>query len=188
MYYNAELIVVETLCKDGNCSLDLEEANAMDLNTMKERFSLAYIGAVASQAGFHVDEPTVDRDSVDGVLRGDTGRRPRIEFQAKATSQNVLRESHLAFPLPITNYNQLRINSILPRILIVVLMPVEETQWLKQTTDELCLRHCAYWLSLEGRPSVANRSTVTVRIPLANMFNGDQLSDLMERTERENSL
>ena len=39
----------------------------MDLNTRKERFSLAYINAVAAQAGYQVVEPPVDRDSVDGV-------------------------------------------------------------------------------------------------------------------------
>jgi len=58
----------------------------MDLNAMKERFSLAYIGAVASQAGYYIVEPRVDQDSVDGTLMGDIGRRPRIDFQAKATA------------------------------------------------------------------------------------------------------
>ena len=40
----------------------------MDLNSQKERVSLAYIEAVASCAGYQVTEPKVDRDSVDGKL------------------------------------------------------------------------------------------------------------------------
>lgn len=107
----------------------------MDLNAMKERFSLAYIGAVASRAGYYIVEPRVDQDSVDGTLMGDIGRRPRIDFQAKATAQDILRESHLAFPLPVKNYNDLRADTRTPRILIVVLIPGDSSKWLSQSHD-----------------------------------------------------
>lgn len=55
----------------------------MHPNDKKERFSLAYIAAVAAHAGFHVATPELDRDSIDGILVCDDGKRPRIEFQAK---------------------------------------------------------------------------------------------------------
>ena len=106
----------------------MEKTGHADSNTMKERFSFAYIRAVAAHAGFYVDEPQVDRSSIDGVLRADFGRGPRIEFQAKATSQDILRENHLAFPLPIGNYKDLTQDAMIPRILIVVLMPQERAQ------------------------------------------------------------
>ena len=160
----------------------------MHRNAMKERFSLAYIEAIASQAGFHVVESKVDYDSVDGTLVGDFGRRPRIEFQAKATSQDILRKDILAFPLPIKNYDDLRSEALNPRILIVVLMPQDESQWLNQTNEELCLRHCAYWLSLEGEPAKHNIHNVTIHIPLANIFSSEILSALMKKTERRESL
>ena len=48
----------------------------MDLNTRKERFSLAYINAVATYANCEVLEPQVDRGSVDGFLVR-AGQRPR---------------------------------------------------------------------------------------------------------------
>lgn len=156
---------------------------------MKERFSLAYIEAVASKAGFQVDEPKVDLDSVDGTLRANFGRRPRIEFQAKATSQDILRESHLSFHLPIDNYNDLRVDEpINPRILIVLLMPKDESQWLCHTREELCLRYCAYWRSLEGNPPTENTTTIAVHIPVCNIFDSGQLSQLMEKAERGESL
>lgn len=160
----------------------------MDINAMKERFSFAYIEAVASQAGYQIVEPRVDRDSVDGFLKGDSGRRPRIEFQAKATSQDVLRDDHISFPLPVNNYDDLRADTRMPRILIVLRMPEETSEWLNQTGDELCLRHCAYWLSLGGQPDVRNTTRVTVHIPLTNMFSSEQLTDLMNRAERGESL
>lgn len=142
----------------------------MDLNTRKERFSVAYINAVATRAGYQMVEPPVDRDSVDGVLMGDSGRRPRIEFQAKATSRDLIRGERVAFPLSIKNYDDLRADVQTPRILIVVLMPDNETEWLAQTDEELCLRCCGYWLSLADRPPVVNSDNVTVHIPLANVF------------------
>lgn len=40
----------------------------MHPNTQKERFSLAYIAAVAAKAGFDLVEPPVDTDSIDGAL------------------------------------------------------------------------------------------------------------------------
>ena len=155
----------------------------MDLNTRKERFSLAYVGAVAACAGYDIIEPRVDRDSVDGILISDFGLRPRIDFQAKATARDIARDGNVAYPLPVKNYDDLRADTRNPRILIVVLIPDHEDEWLRQSNDELCLRHCGYWLSLAGRPSVANTGSVTVHIPLSNVFGITQLADLMGRAE-----
>ena len=99
---------------------------AMHPNERMERLSLSYIEAVASYAGFQVVEPKLDNDSVDGILIADIGRRPRIEFQAKATAQDIRTGDQINFPLSIKNYDDLRIDSITPRILVVLLMPDEE--------------------------------------------------------------
>lgn len=160
----------------------------MDQNQQKARFSLSYIEALASHAGFQVVETKVDRDSVDGVLIADFGRRPRIEFQAKATAKDVVRESEIHFPLPVKNYEDLRIEAINPRILIVLIMPAETNEWITQTGEELCLRHCAYWMCLKGQPATLNVSSVTVHVPIANVLSSDGLSDMMRRTERRGEL
>ena len=155
--------------------------SAMTLNQQMEQLSLAYIRAVAAEAGYQVTRPEPDIDSVDGVLMASFGRRPRIDFQAKATAQDILREDSLHFPIPVKNYNELRADTRTPRILIVVLMPREEHQWLSQTEDELCLRRCAYWLSLEGRLPVPNKSSVSIKIPTTNIFSRTQLCELMTK-------
>lgn len=160
----------------------------MDLNTQMSRFSLAYIEAVASRAGFQVEETKVDLDSVDGTLKGDFGRRPRIEFQAKATARDVVRGSHVHFPLSIKNYDDLRVEAVNPRILIVLVMPREIDEWVSQTQEELCLRHCAFWMSLRGDPETSNAHNVTVQVPLGNVFNSAQLITMMQRTERTGAL
>ena len=153
-----------------------------------EQLSLAYVRAIAAEGGYQVGRPEPDVDSVDGVLFSASGRRPRIDFQAKATSQPLARRGVLRFPLPVKNYNDLRADTMTPRILIVLLLPGDSSAWLTQNTDELCLRHCAYWLSLAGRQAVPNTHTVTVDIPTANIFGSAQLDGLMRKAGRGSAL
>jgi hypothetical protein len=156
----------------------------MNLNDRKERFSLAYISAVAAHAGYQVIEPPVDKDSLDGILIGQEGRRPMIGFQAKATGRDVLNQDHAAFPLPLKNYNDLRADTMIPRLLIAVVLPEEEADWLVHSEEELRLRRCGYWLSLSGSPETTNTTAVTVHLPRTQVFASDQLRALMSRAER----
>ena len=157
-------------------------------NERMARFSLSYIKAVASHAGFQVVEPKVDHDSVDGILMADFGRRPRIEFQAKATAREVVPGDDISFALPVKNYEDLRLAAINPRILIVLLMPKLDQDWIDQTADELCLRRCAYWTSLVGHPTTANTSSVTVHVPMVNVFSSSGLTDMMQKAEQGGDL
>lgn len=155
----------------------------MHLNTKMMRFSLAYIAAVAAKAGYEFVESQDDYDSIDGTLRASFGRRPRIDFQAKSTSREILGEEQITFPLSRKNYDDLRAETIAPRLLIIVLMPKSEDDWLAHSENELVLRHCGYWATLRGRPLVDNETSVTVYVPRVQKFDVDQLSDLMNRAE-----
>ena len=125
----------------------------------------------------------IDIGSVDGILMSGSSPRSLIKFQAKATSRNIVRDGNVRFSLPIKNYNDLRIPTKVPRILIVVLMPRDPDQWVSQTEDELCLRRCGYWISLEGRPAVTNTSSISIDLPTTNIFSRDHLHDLMTKAE-----
>ena len=153
----------------------------MHPNDKKERFSMAYIAAVAAHAGFHVVKPELDRDSIDGILMCDEGRRPRIEFQAKATARDVMGDEALSFPLVVKNYNDLRADVIIPRLLIVVVLPADEEAWLDHSEEALILRHCGYWASLAGAPERENTATVTVPIPRHQRFDSDAVKALMAK-------
>lgn len=155
----------------------------MDEALRKEQFSMAYVRVVAAGAGLQVVRPEVDDDSVDGVIMADFGRRPRLEVQAKATSQDMFMGDYIHFPLKIKNYNDLRVDAWHPRVLVVLIMPEDEADWLTQSPERLCLHHCAYWLTLRGRPPTSNTSTVTVQVPKANVFDSAQLADIMHRIE-----
>ena len=169
----------------------------MDETDRKERFSLAYISAVAAHAGYQVVEGRpIDKDNVDGHFEGDEGRRPRLEFQAKATAAPVLRPDHLVFPLPRKNYDDLRADVRVPRLLIVVVLPASEEEWLIHSEEEwlihseeeLRLRRCGYWLSLAGWPATTNVATISVAIPRAHVFDTAQLRALITRADRREPL
>ncbi len=86
------------------------------------------------------------------------------------------------------NYDDLRRQTMVPRILVVLLMPQELDEWVQQTPEELCLRHCAYWMSLEGQPDLPNTTSVTVRVPTTQVFSSDQLTDMMRKAENGDAL
>ena len=84
------------------------------------------------------------------------------------------------------NYDLLRQETQTPRLLVVLELPSDEDRWITITADELILRRRAYWLNLKGFDETENRSTVTVRIPMRNVFDVDSLRSLMEQSRRGN--
>jgi hypothetical protein len=161
-------------------------------NLRQEALSRAYARAVAAQAGVAVCEPECDF-GIDMTLRSlvvRDGRRrdvgPHIDLQLKSTTRANLVDTHLNYDLPVLNYDDLReADPPTSRLLVVLLLPDDESQWLSQSPEELTLRHCAYWMSLVGLPPTASRSTVRVSIPLANIFSPEAVRDMMQQmTER----
>ena len=71
----------------------------------------------------------------------------------------------ILYDLRVDNYNRLVSERDIPRVLILFIMPRDENQWLAQSDDELCLRRCAYWVSLMGKGISNNTSTVRVSVP-----------------------
>jgi Domain of unknown function (DUF4365) len=109
-------------------------------------------------------------------------RGPQLDLQLKSTTRANVGQVHLTYDLPVVNYDDLRqTDGQVARILVVLVMPEDETLWLSQSPEELVLRHCAYWLSLKGYPPTMNTTTYRVSIPLANVFSLGALRDVMQR-------
>lgn len=168
----------------------------LTLNHKKEQLSIAYIRAVAAAAGFSCTKPDVDDDSVDAILAcsgayGDDTllRSPRIELQAKAAADALLPEAtSVKFPLPVKNYEDLRGITLIPRILVVMLVPDAVEDWIEQTEEMMLMRRCAYWVSLNGLPATENTSNITIDVPRGQIFNVESLQLLMERVARRERL
>ena len=73
---------------------------------------------------------------------------------------------------------------MIPRLLVVLELPRDEERWITITAEELILRRRAYWLNLRGFEETESRATVTVRIPMTNVFDVDSLRSLMDQSRR----
>lgn len=157
----------------------------MDQNLQKEEFSRAYVRAIAAAAAFAVEDRRVDDDSIDMAIfaRGGEGttRSPRLEIQVKCTSSEVLHNDDVSFFLKKKNYDDLRATTLVPRYLVVVIVPKEVDAWVSHSEEELTVRHCGYWMSLRDRPATDNTSGETIRIPRVNRFDVEQLQAIMSR-------
>lgn len=83
-------------------------------NDVKEELSLAYVRAIASRAGFSIEEIRKDRDSVDlkvcarGLLAEDAVlTSPELAVQLKATVLEPLPSDEFSFVLSRKNYDDL---------------------------------------------------------------------------------
>jgi hypothetical protein len=93
-------------------------------------FSSAYVRAISAVAGCSVTKPDVDDDSIDLILKrrreGTKIRSQQLDIQLKSTYTDCVKADHIAYPLKIKNYNDLRIiNVAVARVLVIVIMNPE---------------------------------------------------------------
>lgn len=167
----------------------------MDINLQKEEYSYAYIYAIASAAGYSFQKSSraLDVGGIDVTITGtvvdDMLYEPQLDLQVKSTSLDISSSEVIRYPLKIKNYNELRKErTVAPRILVVVLIPENREDWTKQSEAELCLRRCAYWISLRGQPQTQNTESVTIYIPRENIFTVNTLKTLMQQIQTGGTL
>jgi hypothetical protein len=134
-------------------------------NDREEALSRVYVCAVAALAGYGTAIPDIDRDGVDIQIRAGAPMRPSLDIQLKATiSLGNPVEGAFRFPLKRRNYDLLREETMIPRILVVLDLPKDEADWLSVSPEQLILRRCAYWASLTGLVETDNKE------PLAKLL------------------
>jgi Domain of unknown function (DUF4365) len=156
-----------------------------DSADLQSQFSMAYVQAVASTAGYfiQVSDRGLDKDGIDGTVlkRGKFGMTasPRLDLQVKS-HQGRAHTDPIRYDLDVKSYNDLRAAGYqVPRILVLVLVPDDVSEWIKHSEEEMALRRCAYWLSLLSAPDTTNISTIRIEIPRAQTFEAKSLKELM---------
>jgi Domain of unknown function (DUF4365) len=95
----------------------------------------------------------------------------------------------VAYDLEVRAYNILRQENVgRPRILVVLVLPENESEWMSQTEESLIIRRCAYWTSLRGAEPTTAHTTVRIMIPRTNVFSVQSLELLMDRAREEGRL
>jgi hypothetical protein len=125
-------------------------------------------------------------DSIDALIKAGGSMRPQIDVQLKATSSLNIKKDGAHFSLSRKNYNDLRMERMVPIILAVYEMPKDEVAWCEVQSDKLILKKKMLWLSLFGQPDITTE-TKTVIIPNHQVLTPDSLGKLMQKA-REGSV
>ncbi len=161
-------------------------------NQIESELSLAYLQAVAAVVSFSIDVPRLDFDSIDAVVSGkgkihpdSVAISPRIELQLKA-SINIQPndKGEIPFDLSIKNFDDLRADTMLPRLLVIMDLPKEQSDWLIHNPDKLILHKCCYYLNLKGLPESKNGGHQRVYIPISNVLTPNALQILMIKASK----
>ena len=159
--------------------------NLLTSRDQEELLSIAYAHAVAARAGYATAAYDKDRDGIDMRIQAGGLMRPAIELQLKATINLHLAQDGLyRFPLPVRNYDLLRIQTQTPRVLVVLDLPQDPDQWMTIDHDSLILRHRAYWADLAGCQETTNKCKITIKIPPQNVFDVQGLRVLMDESRK----
>jgi Domain of unknown function (DUF4365) len=159
----------------------------LHITQQQEQFSNAYLLAVATVAGLKLAKTDIDDDSIDFNISGKgfdgIYSRPQLDIQLKCHMHHeCIGNDGFSYPLKIKNYNDLRATDIIvPRLLIVVIVPREVSDWLTQSDNEAQMKYCGYWQSVRNMPDTSNTSTVSILIPQSNRLDVQGLTDLMQR-------
>ena len=163
----------------------------MDENEQKQQLSLAYLQAVASAAGYACYLPFVDDDSVDRAIaaRGKVAgllESPRIDIQLKSMVREPLKPKQPSFTyrLKKKKYDDLRGVYMVPRLLVVLLLPGDPAAWVEVGHEQLLSRFAAYYLSLAGMPAKMNTSTMTVMLLRHHLLSVANLRRLMAQASQ----
>jgi Domain of unknown function (DUF4365) len=164
---------------------------------IESELSYAYLHAVASQAGMACRDATrlEDNAGIDAMLTAwgpfpDGGYLEEVDLkvQLKATI-HVPRDNGQTLSYFVkgpSRYDALRAETAaIPRILVVLFLPLEREQWIGHSADELVLRKCAYWVSLRGARPPTKPSGATVELPKTQVLTPDNLLRLMSRLSRK---
>jgi hypothetical protein len=172
--------------------------NAIPDSHAKEQISLAFLQALAAQAGLNVRRWEWD----DGIDLEVGSNKPmhgdyvfssfHIGLQVKATQNWSVQNGKIAYPLKSTNYQRLRTpNKFSPEYLILHTLPIARDRWLCHQADHTDILHHAYFMDLSGLPALSPNAngeiqgTRTVHVPVANVLTGAKLFQLFESACKE---
>ncbi|MEC4015594.1 DUF4365 domain-containing protein [Streptomyces sp. H27-D2] len=160
---------------------------ALATTACMETLQVGYLHAVAAAAGCSLAQPFPDYGIDWHVNHSAPGHavddEVTIKVQLKCTYQIAPHPAGQTFGFTIDNDHLTKLARSpvsVHKILVVMLVPRDQEEWLRAGHDSLELRHCCYWTNLAGHPVTGRRRT-TVRIPTSRFFDDRALCEIMTR-------
>lgn len=164
----------------------------------ESELSVAYLQAIAARNRFScaIGTRTMDNNGIDATLHGMGNfggalTEITLHVQLKATTKEPsIQDGKISYFLDsIALYDKYRaLSANVPKILVVLFLPKAEPEWVSHSVDALCIRKCAYWVSLRGATASTNSSGVTVYIPESQALSPEELQNIFSRISREEEL
>ena len=157
-----------------------------------EVLQVGYFHAVVAASRCSLGSPSPDRFLdyiVNHQSRSHTvDNEATLKVALKATTQvdiGSLRDrSSFSFKLKNEHLEYLAIsNPIVPRVLVVMTLPTSIDEWTVAAHDALSIRHCCYWVNLEGETPTGKTDT-SVKVSTAQIFDSEALCGMMQRIGR----
>lgn len=153
-----------------------------------EQLQEGYVAAVAATCGVSAQFVTRDMHKYDvEFVRQPDGdvEEVSVKAQLKSTTTVMVRPGASSFRYRFESheaYASLAMKRGLQKhILILMVIHQDQSRWTYSHHRAMLLRHCCYWLNMEGFTSSADRPYVSV--PTANVFNAAALTGILDRIE-----
>jgi hypothetical protein len=147
----------------------------MDDNKVKEIISEAFFTLILAKNRFNIFKSITSDYGVDLLVnpvlirtrgkkqtRVDSGKK--VDIQLKCTTQDKVEElsnGNIKFLLRVKNYEDLvyrKDEGGTPLMLIVFILPTNESEWIEIFHDQLLLRKCGYWYLMPDKSLAKNTS------------------------------
>lgn len=162
-------------------------------NDIQAELSYAYFHAVVSRAGFVCEHTSrlADGLGIDAMVHVCEQLAPNskrtdfsVKVQLKSCSQPpaLLRNGKFSYQIEAGLYRKMSnplCDSV--RLLVLMYLPQDMSEWLATSEDSLVCRKCCYWTSLLGAPDIGDQTTKQVHIPKSNLVSVDSFRALMTR-------
>lgn len=162
---------------------EMPQTSAMEL------LQIGYLHSVVAAAGCTLGAPFPDR-GIDWTVNHESSAHlldpeASIKISLKSTASIPPNPSgdHFSFRLENEHLRKLASSPVIvPRILVVMLVPRSWDDWIDVQPYSLAISHCSYWINLEGHKLPASSTgKTTVHVPTANVFDHNALCQIMQR-------
>lgn len=164
----------------------------------KEALSKAYVRAIAAKAGVNIAESDedfgIDLSLRQVIVRNNNGTNRIVEsgasldIQLKCSETPQITDTEVIYDLEAKTFNDLADPEANYRILVLLVVPNDEGNWINHTPEQLSIRQCAYWCSLKGETLTTNTATKRISIPLTQSFTPEVVGEMFRKINEGDDL